>query len=216
MHILNTYCTIHARMHVHTYILPMAVKDTVNKSASMDSAYSNTKRTCIAYVRLQVSASNGRNKLIEGRLNALVHISWIKNKGMYHTQCKGTASTGMVGETTLALQPYYYFSANTYTTCWANHRHYHPEPDCCTRTVLSSLGDGHSILLTKTSDRLTNHPSKRQKSHKQLFRPDCGSSVWRTDGCVVMTGCLCTYPPPVQTLVVQQRQTGRLQSTDWR
>ena len=33
-------------------------------------------RTCIAYIRLQVFASNARNILVEAGLNVLVHVSW--------------------------------------------------------------------------------------------------------------------------------------------
>ena len=84
-------------------------------------------------------------------------------------------------------------------TYWANHWFSYPKPDCCTRTVLSSLRDGHSILFSRKQ-------IKRWKSHRQLFSPCWGSSVWRTDGCVGMNGYLRMY------MWFQQRQIGRLYS----
>ena len=57
-------------------------------------------------------------------------------------------------------------------------------------------------------------PNKRWKSHRQLFHPSWGSSVWCTDGCVGMTGCLCIYHQCKHLWFNKGRQLGRLQSTD--
>ena len=37
----------------------------------------------------------------------------------------------------------------TILNCAANYWYYYPEPDCYTRTVLSRLRDGHSVLLPR-------------------------------------------------------------------
>ena len=43
-------------------------------------------------------------------------------------------------------------------------------------------GQRTEVLFAATSDRLPSHPAKKLESHRQLFRPYWGSSVWRTDG----------------------------------
>ena len=48
----------------------------------------------------------------------------------------------------------------------------YPKPDCCTRTVLSSLGDGHSVLLTgnQWSESVIASPPviPNKRCHRQL------------------------------------------------
>ena len=47
----------------------------------------------------------------------------------------------------------------------------YPKPDCCTRTVLSSLGDGHSVLLTgnQWSESVIASPViPNKRRHRQL------------------------------------------------
>ena len=51
-----------------------------------------------------------------------------------------------------------------------------------TRSTKLICGQGTEVLLAATSDRLPSHPAKMLESHRQLFRPYWGSSVWRTDG----------------------------------
>ncbi len=61
-------------------------------------------------------------------------------------------------------------------------------------TVLSSLGDSHSVLLTR--NQWSPPQSSQTKDKKEPQTPISsllGTSVWRTDGCVGMTGCLCIY-----------------------
>ena len=41
---------------------------------------------------------------------------------------------------------------------------------------------GHKALLTDNQWLPPPSHQQRWKSHRQLFRPDWGSSVWRTDG----------------------------------
>ena len=88
--------------------------------------------------------------------------------------------------------------------CSANYWYYYTEPDCYTRTVLSRLGDSHSIVLPRNQCLAPQASQTRieLKSHTQLFRPYWGSSVWCTDGCVGMTGYQYMYLPPGQALVV--------------
>ena len=67
-------------------------------------------------------------------------------------------------------------------TCWANYWYiynltpnvFYPEPDCCTRIVLSSMGDGHSVLLT------VNQWSSPQSSQTK--------DEWATDSCFALIG----------------------------
>lgn len=73
-----------------------------------------------------------------------------------------------------------------------------PKPACCnTVTVLSKLGtrshhpiDWQPVIASPV---ITNN---RWQSHRQLFRPCRGSSVWCTDGCVWMTA----LPMPLQPM----------------
>ena len=69
-----------------------------------------------------------------------------------------------------------------------------PEPHCCTRTVLSSLGDGHSVQLTENQWSPPSHGRQKMNEPQTAVLPLWGSSVWRTDGCVGMTCCLCIHP----------------------
>ena len=83
------------------------------------------------------------------------------------------------------------------------------------RTVLTRLVTVTSSHWPGTSDCQSAQTKNGRATDSCFCFTHWGSSVSRTDGCVGMTGCLHMYLPPVQTLVVPQRQAGRLQSTDW-
>ena len=53
-----------------------------------------------------------------------------------------------------------------------------------------------------------------RKSYRQLFHPDWGSSVWRTDGWCWMTGCFCIHPK-LNTCGFNRNNKGGYSHHDW-
>ena len=68
------------------------------------------------------------------------------------------------------------------------------KPTNYTSIGVSVGGGGTKHNWVATSDRLPPVIQQRWKSHRQLFCPDWGSSVWRTDAWCWMTGCFCIHP----------------------
>ena len=61
------------------------------------------------------------------------------------------------------------------------------QPDQVSKTETMARGGTKPYLWQPVI--ASQSSNKGWKSHRQLFRPDWGSSVWRTDGQCRMTGC---------------------------